>query len=220
MLTEAQKMELMQDLYENIDFRYPLTSGSYQYDFNSGNKRTVYRGKEPVRMAYPAMKVDFLPVVHYEAGGLNNVYSFVSGTIIYAHGQLESVVVTAYAHQQCSGASGRGYHGKPIVDDLIKRSKLRIRKYWPSILQEMEASLKPTMGFNIIDITDLQQGTERQAFEMTFYITTTEKWDLLLDSNDTGDVYFTDAVVSGIDQSSYEAGLEYEKYYTVSGMIQ
>lgn len=219
MLTETNKMVLMNDLYEKIDFRYPLTSGSYQYDFNTPNHRTVYRGKEPLRMVYPAIKVDFLPVTNFVAGGLNHVYSEVSGTIIYAHGQIESVIVTAYAHQQCSGASGRGYHGKPIVDDLIRRSKLRIRKYWPAILQEMEASLKSSLGFQIIDITDLQQGTERQAFEMTFYIATTEKWDLLIDSSDTGDIYFTDAIVSGIDQASYDAGLDYDKYYTVSGNI-
>lgn len=218
MLNVAQRMVLAQDLFENIDFRYPLASGAYQYDFNSGNVKTIFMGKEPFEMVYPAVKINFYPAISQEYRGMNAVYSQVSGTIVYAQADLEPVTITSYVHQQCSGASGRGYHGKPITDDVIKRIKNRVRKYWPSILQGMEANLKPSLGFPIEDISNVQQGTERQAYEMTFYMVSSDKWDLLLDESDTGDYYFTDAVVSGQDQPSIDAGDPYDKYHTISGL--
>jgi hypothetical protein len=218
LLNITQRQELLQDLYENIDFRYPLSSGSFQYDFNSGNIKTVFMGKEPVRMVYPAVKVDFHPVISQEYRGMNSVYSEVSGTIVYAQADLEPVTISVYLHQSCSGIQ-RGYHGKPIADDFIRRIKNRVRKYWPSILQGMEASLKPGLGYPVTDISNVQQGTERQAYEMNFYVVSTDKWDLLLDSGDTTDIVFTDAVVSGLDQAAFDAGYPYSKYHTISGLI-
>ena len=220
MLTEANRMTLMQDIYENIDFRYPLSSGASQYDFNSGNTKTVFRGKEPIEMVYPAVKIDFLPKSQNLGQGINSVYSVLSGVIVYAFGELEPVVMTVYTHQQCRGNSGDAYHGKIIADSLVRRVEKRIRKYWPALLSGMEARVHNTFPFQVYDTSKFQQGTERQSFELTFHMITTNKWDNLIDSDilTTGHV-FTDAVLSGNDQTSIDNGQDYTKFHTVSGLI-
>ena len=217
MPTEAQRMTLMHDLYANVDFRYPLASGAGQYDFNTGNVKTVFRGREPVHVVYPAMKVTFLPTTQRIGGGINSYYGTVSGVNIYAHGELEPVTITVYEHQQCKGDSGTGYHGKILADDLIRRTEKHVKTYWPMLLSNMEASLRKGMGFIKTDISDFLDGTERQGFELTFYIVGTNKWDHQIIGEDV-DTYFTDAVVSGIDQPSLDAGEPYNKYSTISGI--
>ncbi len=221
MLTEPQKMALMNDIYQGVDFRYPLASGSYQYDFNTGNVKTVFRGKEPIEMVYPAVKMNFLRSTQNIGQSLNSIYTHVSGVNIYAFGELEPVTITAYTHQQCLGDSKTGYHGKIIADDLIRRIEKRVRRYWPALLSGMEARIYNSFPFTVYDVADFQQGTERQGFELTFHMITTNKWDDLIDPStiyESG-VYFEDAVVSGQDQPSYEAGQEYQKFHTVSGLI-
>lgn len=218
MLSELQRMELMQDLYTNVDFRYPRASGAGQYDFNTGNVKTVYRGREPLRMVYPAMKVDFLPTIERIGGGINSYYTTVSGIKIYAHGELEPVIVTCYTHQQCKGDSGTGYHGKVVADALIRQTELHVKRYWPALLSDMEASLRESMGFIKTDIGNILDGTERQGYELTFYMVTTNKWDNQITETVT-EYIFEDAVVSGIDQASYDAGEDYSKYNTISGII-
>ena len=181
MLSENNRMTLMHDIYENIDFRYPLVSGASQYDFNAANTKTVYRGKQPLNMVYPAVKMDFHPVITQQDRCLNSVYGMQSGVVNYAYADLEPVTITAYYHQQNIGVSGTNFHGKPLADKMIRRIKNRVRKHWPSILRTMEASLKEALGYTVKDISNVLQGTERQAFEMDFYLVSTEKWDLLVD---------------------------------------
>ena len=220
MLTETQRMVLTKDLYDSIDFRYPLTSGASQYDYNSGNVKTVFRGKEPFHMLYPAMKINFFPKTMNMGDSIDHVYGFVSGHVVYAIGELEPVIITVYTHQQCKGNSGNNYHGKLVVDDYIRRTEKHVRRFWPSILRGMESSIKTSFPFTITDIADFQEGTERQAYELTFYIITTNKWDDLIDpENAEGIPTFEDAVVSGIDDISYGMGLDYEKYHTLSGIV-
>ena len=220
MLTEGQRAELVQNLYDNIDFRYPLTSGADQYNFNIGNVKTVFRGKEPVRMVYPAMKVQFFPKTTNMGDSLDHVYGQVSGHLVFAMGELEPVVITAYAHQQCVGNNGSGYHGKFVTDDYIRRIEKHIRRKWPAKLQGMESSIKTSFPFTVQDISDFQEGTERQAFELTFHIVTTNKWDNLIDPEnpDEGPV-FEDAVVSGQDDMSIAAGEDYMINHTLSGIV-
>jgi len=220
LLTEANRMTLMQDIYENIDFRYPLASGSSQYDFNSGNVKTVFRGKEPFQMVYPAVKIEFLPKSQNLGQGMNSVYKDHSGLLVYAFGELEPVIMTVYTHQQCRGNSGDAYHGKIIADSLIRRIEKRVKRYWPSILADMESRLYQKFPFQVYDTTDFQQGTERQSFELTFHMVTTNKWDNLIDptTESTGYV-FTDVIVSGQDIPSYNSGVSYQKFHTVSGLI-
>lgn len=216
MLTEANRMTLMQDIYENIDFRYPLASGASQYDFNISGTSTVYRGKEPVEMVYPAVKIEFLPKSQNLGQGINSVYSNFSGVLVFAFGELEPVIMTVYAHQQCRGNSGGAYHGKIVADSLIRRIEKRVRKYWPALLSGMETRLYNPFPFQVYDTTDFQQGTERQSFELTFHIITTNKWDNLIDSEvlTTGYV-FEDAVLSG----QVSGQIDYQKFHTVSGLI-
>lgn len=218
MLTELQRMELMQDIYEGIDFRYPQVSGSAQYDFNTGNVKTVYRGKQPVEMVYPAVKINFLRATQNMGQGINSLYTQISGINVYAFGELEPVIITAYTHQQCLGDSGTGYHGKVVADSLIRRIEKRIRRYWPALLSSMEGRIYNTFPFTVYDVSDFQQGTERQGFELTFHMITTNKWDDLTSESIT-EYIFEDAVLSGQDQSSYEAGQEYQKFHTISGLI-
>ena len=220
MLTETQRMVLMNNLYENIDFRYPLASGSDQYDFNTGNVKTVYRGREPIEMVYPAMKIDFFPKTMNMGDSIDHVYGFISGHVVYAFGELEPVTITVYAHQQCKGDSGNAYHGKMVADDYIRRTEKHIRRFWPSVLREMESTIKTSFPFVITDVSDFQMGTERQGYELTFYIITTNKWDDLLDPENIEEIgAFEDVVMSGIDNISYEQGLDYEKYHTLSGIV-
>lgn len=223
MSVEADRMTLTQDLYSNIDFRYPLC-GSDQYNFNSGNKKTVFRGKEPFNMVYPAVKVEFLRPASPVGQKLNNFYDMVSGIRVFAYAEVRPVIITAYVHQQCRGNDGNAYHGKLVADAYIQRIESRVRKYWPSILRDMEASIYIPFPFVTRDISDFQQGTERQAFELTFNIVATKKWDYMI--TDTCGTYdpctgyvFTDAYVSGIDTASYDAGMEYEKTHTLSGLV-
>ena len=213
MLTEDQRMELVQDLFDNTDYRYPLASGASQYDCNSGNVKTMFRDKEPLEMVYPSVKINFLPTIERHAGGMNDVYAFV-----YASADLEPVIITAYTRQNIVGNSGTGYHGKPIADSMVRQMRQRVRKYWPSLLRTMEASLKVNLGFQKLDISNVTEGSQRQAFELTFYIVTTNKWDLLIDPTDTTDPYFEDAIVSGQDDLSYAQGVPYQKYHTISGL--
>ena len=220
MLTEANRMTLMQDIYEGIDFRYPLTSGASQYDFNTGNIKTVFRGKEPIEMVYPAVKIDFLPKSQNLGQGLNSVYGIVSGVIVYAFGELEPVIMTVYTHQQCRGNSGDAYHGKIVADSLVRRVEKRIRRYWPALLSGMESKIHNTFPFQVYDTSTFQQGTERQSFELTFHIITTNKWDNLVDpANPSTGYAFEDAIVSGNDQMSIDNGQSYTKFHTVSGLI-
>ena len=108
MLSETQRAELVKDIYDNIDFRYPLTSGADQYNFNTGNVKTVFRGKEPFKVVYPAVKVQFFPKTTNMGDGMDHVYGEVSGHLVFAMGELEPVTITAYTHQQCVGANGNG----------------------------------------------------------------------------------------------------------------
>lgn len=208
----------MHDIYDNIDFRYPLTSGAAQYDFNTGNVKTLYRGKEPIKMVYPAIKMGFLRATQNIGQSINNIYSHTTGVNIYAFGELEPVTITAYTHQQCMGDSGTGYHGKVVADSLIRRIEKRVRRYWPALLSGMEARLFNAFPFSVYDISNFQQGTERQGFELTFHMVTTNKWDDLIDPEYSASI-FEDARVSGLDIPSYNAGQEYQKFHTVSGLI-
>ena len=209
-------MTLMQDIYESIDFRWPLASGASQYDFNSGGISTVFRGKEPYEMVYPAIKVEFLPKSKNLGQGMNSVYKDQSGVIIYAYGELEPVIMTVYTHQQCRGNSGDAYHGKILADSLVRRLEKRVRRYWPALLSGMEARVYNTFPFQVYDTTTLQQGTERQSFELTFHIVTTNKWDNLIDPTVFSSGYtFEDAVLSGV----HSGHTDYQKFHTVSGLI-
>ena len=218
LLTEPQKMVLMQDLNNGIDFRYPQTSGAAQYDFNTGNIKTIYRGKQPVEMVYPAVKVNFLRATQNMGQGLNSLYTQISGVNVYAFGELEPVIITAYTHQMCMGDSGTGYHGKVVADSLIRRIEKRVRRYWPALLSGMEGRLYNSFPFTVYDVSDFQQGTERQGFELTFHMVTTNKWDDLI-GTEISEYIFEDAVLSGQDVPSYEAGQEYQKFHTLSGIV-
>lgn len=218
MLTESQRAELVQDLYDNIDFRYPLTSGAEQYNFNSGNIKTMFRDKEPVRMVYPAVKIQFFPKTTNMGDSIDHVYEEVSGHLVFAMGELEPVVITAYTHQQCVGNNGNRYHGKFVSDDYIRRIEKHIRRNWPAKLQEMEGTVKTSFPFTVVDVSDFQEGTERQAFELTFHIVTTNKWDHLVDEIGEAPT-FEDAVVSGLDDMGYAAGEDYMKNHTLSGIV-
>lgn len=218
MLTEPQRMVLMQDLTDGIDFRYPQASGASQYDFNTGNVKTVYRGQEPVSMAYPAVKVNFLRATQNMGQGINSLYTQISGVNVYAFGELEPVIITAYTHQTCMGDSGTGYHGKVVADSLIRRIEKRVRRYWPALLSGMEGSLYYSFPFSVYDVTEFQQGTRRQGFELTFHMVTTNKWDDLIGTEIT-EYIFEDAVLSGQDQPSYEAGQDYQKFHSLSGIV-
>lgn len=210
-------MELMNDIYSNIDFRYPLTSGAAQYDFNEDNGVLVYRGREPIKMKYPAIKMEFHPKTQIIGGNMNYVYSDYSGHLVFAHGELEPVIITAFTHQQCTGNSGTGYHGKVIADDYIRQIERRVKRYWPSLLSGMEAHLKDNLPYTVYDIANILQGTERQGYELTFYLVSTNKWDYMLGSGAART--FIDASISGADQASYGAGEEYSKIYSISGYM-
>ena len=78
--------------------------------------------------------------------------------------------------------------------------------------------LQKLLHFIKTDIGNILDGTERQGYELTFQMGTTNKWDNQLVETPV-DYIFEDAVVSGIDQASYDAGEDYSKYNTISGII-
>lgn len=219
MLTETEKAVLVQDIID-LDWRYPLTSGSDQYDFNSSGAMFVFREGEPVSKQYPATKIRFLPRTMPVVNGLNNYwYTNDDGWPIYGYGELEPVVITTYTHQQCVGDANT-YHGKVVADSYIRKIERRIRRYWPKLLWDMDAKIKENISFVVEDIGEFIQGTEKQGFEMTLYIVSTNTWDHIPeDSDETGIKTFEDATVSGQDDLSYQTGQPYTKIFSISGLM-
>lgn len=216
MLTETQKAQLVNNLQKTVDWKYPA-SGNDQYDFNPYASGTlqVYRKGEPVEKIYPSIQISFLPRMQGPIDGLAHVLKEYSGCLVFGYTELEPVVITVYAHQISEGAHNK-YHGKLIADDYIRKIENYVRRYWPRLLQPMEAYIYEANHFDVQDLTEFLQGTEKQAFELTFYLVTTNKWDYLPDGETpSSGATFKDAVI-------LNSGLEtMETYISVSGhMIQ
>lgn len=177
MLTEAEKATLVNNLETEVDWRYPTASGADQYDFNANGNIFTFREKEPVSKEYPAAKIKFLPRMNLVVGGMNNFwYTDDDGWPVYGHGELEPIIITVYTHQQCAGTTNI-YHGKIVADTYIRNTERHIRRYWPKILWDMDAKIKENISFVVEDISEFIQGTEKQGFEMTMYVVSTNTWD-------------------------------------------
>lgn len=221
MLTEAQKATLVHHLQTNVEWRYPL-SGSNQYDFDPGTGIYVYRQFEPVPKKYPNIKIHFLRCGQPEAQGLGQVLKYVSGVIIYGQVELQPMTITVYTHQTTEGTNGV-YHGKLVADAYIRRIDRYIRRYWPKLLEDMEASIYQPMSFSKEDISIFLQGDEKQGFEMTITLETVNRWDNLADdytgvegtTSEHTEYFFEDATWSG--QESGDAN--WMKFYSVSGQM-
>lgn len=223
MLSEAQRAELIDHLEKNVEWRYPL-DGADQYYYNPDV--FVYRKGEPVSKKFPAIQVSFERRGSSFIRGLGNVIKDYSGALVYGYGELETVMITVYTHQACKAANGYVYHGKIVADSYTRRIERYMRRYWPRMLQDMEAYIYNPMSWIIDDISQFTVGNEIQGYEMVMHISSTNKWDY-----NNQDLYtgvknasgtprtgaFEDAIVSGMDQVGYDAGLPYDKYFSVSG---
>jgi len=224
MLTETQKGALVNHLETSVEWRYPLAEGSTQFDFNKNP--FVYRKGEPVNKEYPAVQISFLPRSDAPVRGLGDVIKDYSGALVYGYAELEPVIITVYTHQICEGTT-YDYHGKIVADNYIRRIERYIRRYWPKMLQDMEAYIYKPMPFTIQDISQFLQGDEKQGFELTMHLITTNKWDYTTDlytgvSDVAGSPYtgaFEDAVLSGQSQAEYENGEPPSVYPSVSGYM-
>ena len=223
MLTEAQKGELVSHLENNVEWRYPLASGSTQFDFDKSP--FVYRRGEPVSKEYPAIEMSFLPRSGAPIRGLGDVIKDYSGALVYGYGELEPIIVTVYTHQICAGSTN-DYHGKIVADNYMRRIERYIRRYWPKKLQAMEAYIYKPMSFSTQDISEFLQGDEKQGFEMTMHIISTNKWDYVTDEytgvdgeNNPYTGTWEDAVISGQSQIEYENEEIPSIYNSVSGYM-
>ena len=222
MLTEGQKAQLVNHLQTTVEWRYPVTTGSSQFAFNPGNNLMVYRRGEPIDKTYPAVEISFLPRTDIVSDGLGHVVKDYSGALVYGFGELEPVIVTVYTHQICEGSGSYKTHGKIVADAYIRRIERYIRRYWPKLLNGMEAFLKESIPFSVQDISEFLQGTEKQGFEMTIYLVTTNKWDYAdkdpyygIAGNTTPETgRFEDAVLSGA-----EIDAPYTTYISISGYM-
>ncbi|NHJ40125.1 MAG: hypothetical protein FK731_08845 [Asgard group archaeon] len=213
MLTETEKAVFVHNLETSIDWRYPLTSGSDQYDFNSSGNIFMFREGEPVSKQFPAFKIRFLPRMNMVVGGMNNYwYTDNDGWPIYGHGELEPVIMTVYTHQQCQGLTNI-YHGKIVADDYIRRTERHIRRYWPKLLWEYDAKIKENISFVVEDISEFIQGTEKQGFEMTLYIVSTNTWDHKPEDANAINTWI-DATFSGA-----EVNMPDETIFSISGLM-
>jgi len=222
LLTEEQKGQLVNHLQTTVEWRYPVASGANQFAFNPGDNLMVYRRGEPVDKTYPAVEMSFLPRSDIVSDGLGHVAKDFSGNLVYGFGELEPVIVTVYTHQICEGSGSYKTHGKLIADSYIRRIERYIRRYWPKLLNNMEAQIKESIPFNVQDISEFLQGTEKQGFEMTIYLVTTNKWDYGdqdpyygVAGNTTPETgRFEDAVLSGAEYDT-----PYNVYMSVSGYM-
>ena len=135
MITEEQKGHIVARLSTDVEWRYPLV-GAAQFDFDK--QPMVYRRGEPVSKEYPLIEMSFLPRSDAPIRGLGDVIKDYSGALVYGYGELEPIIITAYTHQICEGVAS-AYHGKIIADEYIRRIERYIRRYWPKMLQTMEA---------------------------------------------------------------------------------
>jgi hypothetical protein len=208
MLTEANRAILVDDIEKNVDYSYE--------DYNTGSKVFIFRDREPITRELPSVMMRFLPTGEPVGARYNNYLKEESGYAVYGYGELEAIRIVIYTHQMCEG-TGSIHHGKIIADDYIRKIETRIRKYWPKMLWDMEARLREA-NFMIDDISDFLQGTERQGFELSFFIVSTRKWDYKPEGVESGNT-FNDACLSGMDQASYDAGEEYTKIFSISGYM-
>ncbi len=210
MLTEANKAVLVHDLSVNVDWRYPLSSGSSQYDFNPDSMYTYRRG-EPIGKSYPALQISYPGRRPFGQQSLGNVIKDHSGCLVYGYPELEPIIITAYTHLESSGAT-QSWHGKLVADAYIRRIEKRVRRYWPRILEDAEAYIHNASSFIVEDISEFVRGNEMQGYELTVNVITTNKWDYAKDSWDGETEVFTDAVLSGA-----ESGQAYDVFMSVSG---
>lgn len=224
MITEGQKGHIVAKLGSDIEWRYPLAAGPTQYDFDK--QPMVYRRGEPISKEYPLIEMSFLPRSDAPIRGLGDVIKDYSGALVYGYGELEPIIITVYTHQICEG-NASAYHGKIVADEYITRIERYIRRYWPRMLQNMEAYIYKPMSFLITDISEFLQGDEKQGFELTMHIISTNKWDYTEDAytgvaNVDGLPYtgiFTDASLSAQSQEEYELGQEPSNYPSISGYM-
>lgn len=222
MITEDQKGHIVAHLGSSVEWRYPLSGGD-QFDFNK--MPMVYRRGEPINKEYPLIEMSFLPRSDAPVRGLGDVIKDYSGALVYGYGELEPIVITVYTHQICEGVTS-AYHGKIIADAYIRRIERYIRRYWPRMLQSMEAYIYKPMSFLVNDIGEFLQGDEKQGFELTMHIISTNKWDYTQDDYtgvDGGNLpytgIFTDASISTQSQDEYDNGESPSNYPSISGYM-
>lgn len=222
MITEDQKAQLVHHLSTNVEWRYPLT-GSDPYDYNK--TPMVYRRGEPINKEFPMVEMCFLPRSDAPVRSLADVIKDYSGALVYGYGELEPIIIEVHTHQICEGIT-QAYHGKIVADAWIRRIERYIRRYWPKMLQEMEAYIYKPMSFIVNDLSEFLQGDEKQGFELIMHIISTNKWDYSSDdyTGVEGDSLpstgtFKDALFSGVSQTEYENGEPYSVYMSVSGYM-
>jgi hypothetical protein len=222
MITETNKGSMVAHLASSVEWRYPL-EGAYQYDFDK--TPMVYRRGEPINKEYPLIEMTFLPRSDAPVRGLGDVIKDYSGALVYGYGELEPIIITVYTHQICEGIQS-AYHGKIVADEYIRRIERYIRRYWPKMLQSMEAYIYKPMSFLVNDISEFLQGDEKQGFELTMHIISTNKWDYTTDDYtgvDGGNLpytgVFTDASISTQGQDEYDNGENPSNYPSVSGYM-
>lgn len=223
MITEDNKATLVHHLQTSVEWRYPL-AGDNQFDFDK--EPMVYRRGEPVNKEYPLIEISFLPRSDAPVRSLGDVIKDYSGTLVYGYGELEPIIITAITHQICEGNT-TAFHGKRVADEWIRRIERYIRRYWPRMLQSMEAYIYKPMSFIVDDISEFLLGDEKQGFEMVMHIISTNKWDYSDTDLFTGATgteepkihIFEDAVLSGISEEEHDAGIPYDVYMSVSGYM-
>lgn len=222
MITEDQKGQIVAHLGSSVEWRYPLT-GPNPFDFDK--EPMVYRRGEPVSKEYPLIEMSFLPRNDAPVRGLGDVLLDYSGALVYGYAETEPIVITVYTHQICEGITS-AYHGKIVADEYIRRVERYIRRYWPKILQPMEAYIYKPLSFIVNDISEFLQGDEKQGFELTMHIISTNKWDYTNDNYtgvDGGNLpytgVFTDASLSAQSQDEYAIGENPSNYPSISGYM-
>lgn len=222
MITEEQKAQLVHHLATNVEWRYPLSGGT-PFDFDK--TPMVYRRGEPINKEYPMIEMNFLPRSDAPVRGLGDVIKDYSGALVYGYGELEPIIIEIYTHQICEGIT-QAYHGKLVADAWTRRIERYIRRYWPRMLQDMEAYIYKPLSFIVNDLNEFLQGDEKQGFELIMHIISTNKWDYSTDDYTgvegsslpfTG--VFEDAVLSGISETEYQDGAPYDVYMSVSGYM-
>lgn len=210
-LTEANIAVLCDHMQKNVEWRYPLTSGATQYDLDIGTGMQVVRRGEPINKAFPTIVMDYVGYGEQNQRGLGNILQDYSGTLVYGYTEIIPLIITIYAHLDTRGTT-RSWHGKLVSAAYRDRVTLYMRKYWPQLLEGMEAKIYDPFSWKMQDISRFFEGNELQGWEITMNISSVNKWNYQPDDYPGSGANFEDASLL-----INESGLTAEEIISISG---
>lgn len=203
MLKETEIQELSHDL-ENVNYRYPSTTGSYN------PKVMLFRSREFAYEKLPAVTMQFFPAGDPIIQGMNNLTEVRKGNLLFGMGEDNAIEITVRTKQKCDN-----FHGRPVARTYLDRIERRIKRQWQKKLLDYGAQIQFRKGFRKEYIGDWLP-TNMHGYALTFNIVSRNEWDYLPEGTETLTQApdFEDAIILATGAESMPA------YQSVSGDIR